>query len=100
LERQGWKTDAPNEKRASHTVLMLRERFRELQRDPAVAKKPQEFVSLLREGDEKLARLENLLNAPGAARSADIAARWKDVQKNCAACHARFRDVPQDPVAR
>jgi len=94
-ERQTWKSAAADEKPPRHAVLLLREQYRELLRDPAVAAKPPDFKSLLTEGEAKLGELEARLSSSTSHNGPAPSDLWKNVQRNCAACHARFRDVPQ-----
>jgi protein tyrosine phosphatase (PTP) superfamily phosphohydrolase (DUF442 family) len=92
-EKEGWKTK-PGDRPAQHSVVLLREHYRELLRDPEVKKKPMEFLRLLEAGESKLAGLEDTLADQKAQKTAEATNQWKDVQKNCRACHAKFRDVP------
>jgi protein tyrosine phosphatase (PTP) superfamily phosphohydrolase (DUF442 family) len=92
-EKEGWKTK-PGDRPARHSVVLLREHHRELLRDPEVKKKPMELLRLLEAGESKLARLEDTLADQKAQKTAAATNQWKDVQKNCKACHTKFRDVP------
>jgi hypothetical protein len=98
-EREHWKTDAPKGGPPQDAVVLLHEQFRELLRDPAVSRKPPEFARLLRGVESNLGLLEETLSQPAGLSAFKASWQWKNVQANCAACHARFRDVPQNRVA-
>jgi len=93
-DKDHWRTKS-GDRPARNSVVLLREHYRELVRDPEVNKRPLEFLRLLQAGESKLAGLEDTLADQKAKDIAKATSQWKDVQKNCKACHAKFRDVPR-----
>lgn len=92
-EKNDWKPAKASDKPIRHDVLLLREHFHELQRNPEVKKKPPEFVKSLQNGEMRLVELEEALSEKAPA-TAKVETLWKDVQRNCTTCHGKFRDVP------
>lgn len=82
----------------AHEALLLREHFTELMRTEAAQSESEGFQKLLAEGETAAQSLEDAVRAwqenetPEAAASAKLA--LETVNKNCAACHKTYRDVP------
>jgi protein tyrosine phosphatase (PTP) superfamily phosphohydrolase (DUF442 family) len=88
----------------AHEALLLREHYTELLRTDDLKGRDAEFQKLMRDGEEAAISLENLLirikerSYPAGKvdlhKPADAA--LAAINKNCAVCHAKFRDVPLD----
>ncbi len=63
---------------------------RGLQDDPDVAKRPEEFTTLLRESVVRTQEFETGLRAKDP--SDELSSRLSAVGASCKACHARYRD--------
>jgi protein tyrosine phosphatase (PTP) superfamily phosphohydrolase (DUF442 family) len=98
IKKAGWKVpkDHPDLD-PPHEALQLVEHFTELARQPAVAKRPDEFRGWLGEAEGAARDLEKALRALGKEMSAAAAAEqaFERSRALCARCHARYRDVPQ-----
>jgi hypothetical protein len=76
----------------AHEALLLREHFTEILRLEIVAKEPQEYRQLLRDGQESARQLEDGLRSGLPAETlSKILAGLND---GCTACHQKYRDVP------
>src|SRR5262249_16238759 len=79
----------------AHEALQLLEQFRELRRQPATAKRPDDFQKWLREGESAAGALESLLREAKSRKKLDPAALDKAfaaIGASCAACHTKYRD--------
>jgi hypothetical protein len=87
-----------------HEALLLREHYTELLRTDDLNRRDPEFQRFMREGEEAaialeaaLAKINERRHPAGKLdvhRPADAA--LAAINKNCAVCHAKFRDVPLD----
>ena len=78
----------------AHEVLLLREQFMELLRTEEVAQSPDPVQSMFQASEKASLILEESLRAnPQDLERANKA--YGTVRNNCAACHARFRDVEE-----
>ena len=78
----------------AHEVLLLREQFTELLRTEEVAQSPDPVQSMFQASEKASLILEESLRAnPQDLERANKA--YGTVRNNCAACHARFRDVEE-----
>jgi hypothetical protein len=88
----------------AHEALLLREHYTELVRNDDLKRQPAEFQELMRDGEEAANVLELALSKIKergyAAAKVDFHKPADDalvlINKNCAVCHAKFRDVPLD----
>lgn len=82
----------------AHEALLLREHFTELMRTDAARSESAGFQKLLAEGETAAQSLEDAVRAWQASATPEAAASAKaaleSVNKNCAACHKTYRDVP------
>jgi protein tyrosine phosphatase (PTP) superfamily phosphohydrolase (DUF442 family) len=88
----------------AHEALLLREHYTELLRTDDLKRREAEFQKSMREGEEAAIALEHALvrikerqypaGHPDLHKPADAALAV--INKNCAVCHAKFRDVPLD----
>jgi hypothetical protein len=81
----------------AHEALLLREHFTELLRTPEVAREPERYREMMRESEKAGVQLEEALRAtPADKRGASQAIKdsFATINKNCAACHKEYRDVP------
>jgi protein tyrosine phosphatase (PTP) superfamily phosphohydrolase (DUF442 family) len=93
----GWKTprDHPDLD-PPHEALLLAEQFREVARLAETEKRPAGYRMWLVEGDKALTELEGLLRrAP--MDSVAVEAAYRQAGNSCSKCHAKYRDVPQQP---
>jgi cytochrome c' len=92
-QRGGWRAPSdPPDRMPAHEALQLRELFHELPRNGAVAARPADFKGWMHAAESGTAAMEVALRG-GDQRRADIA--LGQVAAACAACHARYRNVPQ-----
>ncbi len=75
-----------------HEALLLREQFTELARTKEARQQPAEFLRMLSQSERAARELESSLRAP--LNQTRATASLELVSKNCAACHARYRDTP------
>jgi protein tyrosine phosphatase (PTP) superfamily phosphohydrolase (DUF442 family) len=83
-----------------HEALQLLEGFREINRLPAIRKRPRAFQDGLADAEKAAQELENIFRAGKGNHAVDKRAAdkaFESVRKNCAECHAKYRDVPQQP---
>jgi len=78
-----------------HEALQLVEHFKELQRSPKTADRPQGFRERLADAVEKAQTFEDALRAPKPNATAAEAA-YKAVDAACIKCHAAYRDVAKN----
>jgi cytochrome c556 len=81
----------------AHEALLLREHFTELLRTPEVTKSSPRYRQLFEESEKDGLALEEALRkvpADQRAESAAIRDSFERINKNCAACHKEFRDIP------
>jgi protein tyrosine phosphatase (PTP) superfamily phosphohydrolase (DUF442 family) len=87
----GWKTPADHpDVDPPHEALQLAEHLREAGRLEEVQKRPADFRALLADAEGKATTLEAALR-----KRDDAEPSFRAAEKTCAACHARYRDVPQ-----
>jgi hypothetical protein len=92
-QQGGWRAPShPTDRIPAHEALQLRELFHELQRTGAVAARPADFKGWMHAAESGTAAMEMALRR-GDARRANLA--LSQVAAACAACHARYRNVPQ-----
>jgi protein tyrosine phosphatase (PTP) superfamily phosphohydrolase (DUF442 family) len=93
----GWKTppDHPNVY-PPHEALQLVEQFREAARLPDVKERSDDFRRRLADAETAAAALEQVLRHKAVDASAAEEA-FRNGSAACAACHAKYRDVPQGP---
>jgi protein tyrosine phosphatase (PTP) superfamily phosphohydrolase (DUF442 family) len=80
------------EAKPAYDALQLRELYTELNRTPGLKQRPAEFRKRLAREEEAARALEAALRAGDTARAN---ASLGLLAAGCAACHARYRDVPQ-----
>jgi protein tyrosine phosphatase (PTP) superfamily phosphohydrolase (DUF442 family) len=91
----GWKSPAGHpDVDPPHEALQLVEQFREATRLAEVKKRPEEFRHRLADAGAAAAALEDVLRQEAVDVSAADEA-FSKAEAACAACHARYRDVPQ-----
>ena len=86
----------------AHEALLLREHYTELLRTDEVKRRPAEFQAHLRQGEHAAESLEQALDLLGERKYPADEPRLHQtankalaaINRNCAACHAQFRDVP------
>lgn len=79
-----------------HEALQLVEGYRELQRLPEIARRPDEFRKFLNEGHEAAVELEQVLRGVNDKKEFDKEAAEKIFRRagaSCTQCHAKYRDV-------
>jgi hypothetical protein len=92
-QRQGWRSPREHpDILPPHEALQLRELFHELQRTDDHQRRPADYQGWMRGLETRTAALETALRA-GDRNGADAA--LDRVTAACAACHARYRNVPQ-----
>ncbi len=75
----------------AHEVLQVRELFRELARDQAVQKRPEDFRVLLSEAEQSAADLETTVRSRDQAGADAARTRLDDT---CKRCHQAYRNSP------
>jgi hypothetical protein len=83
-----------------HEALQLVEQYREAARLPRVQERPQDFRAWLTDAEGAGGDLEAALRRGGEKGSVDAPAAeqaFRRVEAACARCHAKYRDVPQQP---
>jgi hypothetical protein len=88
----------------AHEALLLREHYTEMLRTDDLKGRPAEFQRQMRDGETAAKSLEDALvrikDRQHPAEKTDLHktadAALATVNKNCAACHEKFRDVPLD----
>ncbi|MEX2139484.1 MAG: hypothetical protein WD894_09495 [Pirellulales bacterium] len=86
----------------AHEALLLREHYTELLRTDELKRRPAEFQKQMRNGEQAAKSLEDTLASlkeqryPTAKLNLHTMAdgALTAINKNCAACHQKFRDVP------
>ncbi|MBI3828368.1 MAG: cytochrome c, partial [Planctomycetes bacterium] len=82
----------------AHEALKLREIHTELMRTDEFAKRPDDFRTWMKEGEQRSQQLEDALRAfskDAAAKPAPVDDAFAGLQANCTACHNVYRNVPQ-----
>jgi protein tyrosine phosphatase (PTP) superfamily phosphohydrolase (DUF442 family) len=97
----GWKTPPGHpDIDPAHEALQLVEGYQELRRLPEVAKRPGDFRTWVAEGHASAKDLEELLRVGREKKAVDADAAEKLYRRAgavCTQCHAKYRDVPQQP---
>jgi hypothetical protein len=100
IKNAGWKPPKGHpDLDPPHEALQLREGFRELARLPNVQKRPADFKRWLAEAEKAAHDLEEALREK-AKQPFSVNAAAKAYERSralCSQCHAKFRDVPQNP---
>ena len=98
IRKAEWKTPKDNsDLDPPHEALQLVEHFKELQRQPKTAARPEDFRTKLAEAEMRAETLEDALRAtkgkaPDAAAEEDA---YKKLDAACMKCHAVYRDIPK-----
>lgn len=97
----GWKTPPSHpDIEPAHEALQLVEAYQELGRLPEVAKWAADFRTWVAEGHANAKDLEELLRVAKEKKAVDAAAAdklYRRARAVCTQCHAKYRDVPQQP---
>jgi protein tyrosine phosphatase (PTP) superfamily phosphohydrolase (DUF442 family) len=101
IKAAGWKTppDHPDLD-PPHEALQLQEQYREAARLPEVQKRPEDFRRWLADAEEAATELERVLQQAKGKGTVDAPAAeqaFGRLSTACTRCHARYRDVPQQP---
>lgn len=90
VQSAGWRTPANHSDiTPSHEALMLLEQFRELERNPDTARRPDDYRARLGDSIAAIEALQRQLAKP-AADHLDEA--FKSVGQSCTGCHRQFRN--------
>ena len=99
IKKSVWKTPKSHpDLEPAHEALQLMEHYRELGRQPSVAKRPVDFKTWLTETENAASALEQALRTIAKDKSASPEHAEKAFQRSrtlCAQCHGKYRDVPQ-----
>ncbi len=101
IRKAEWKTpkDKPDLD-PPHEALQLVEHFKELQRNPKTAARPEDFRDKLAEAEARAQSLEHVLHLSkdAAVDAAAAEEAYKRVDASCLRCHVVYRDVARsDP---
>jgi protein tyrosine phosphatase (PTP) superfamily phosphohydrolase (DUF442 family) len=92
-QKEGWQVPKQHpDLLPAHEALQLRELFAELNRTPAVQKRPADFRGWMREVEENGRSLEEALRSGDVPRANTL---MEQMTAGCATCHARYRNVPK-----
>jgi protein tyrosine phosphatase (PTP) superfamily phosphohydrolase (DUF442 family) len=78
----------------AHESLLLREHFTEMLRMDSVAKEPAAYREMLKKSESAARDLEEALKDSIKPSVTKAKAALAEINRNCAACHKQFRDVP------
>src|SRR5205807_3043828 len=93
VRKAGWRPPADHpDLDPAHEALLLAEQYREAARLPLPGR-PEDLRHRLQAAEDPAAELERLLRA--GEKPPAVEAAFERVRTNCAACHAKHRDVPQ-----
>jgi hypothetical protein len=99
LRAAGWGgSDDHPDLEPAHEAAQLLELFREAGRLPAVQQRPEEFRRWLADAEQNANDLEKVLRRlPGKDVESESGQVFGKLGASCSRCHAKYRDVPQDP---
>ena len=93
IQAAGWRAPGGEPERdPAHEALQLKELFRELQRTGAMTGRPADFRGWMCAAETGSAGVEAALSAGDVDRAGTALG---EVAADCAACHTRYRNVPQ-----
>jgi protein tyrosine phosphatase (PTP) superfamily phosphohydrolase (DUF442 family) len=101
IQKAGWRSPPEHpDLDPPHEALLLREHFTELLRTEDVRTRPEDFRKLLQDSEHAAEVLEQALRDAEQGSTLPAPQRLNPVMetiaKNCASCHARYRDIPLD----
>lgn len=90
--KAGWPTGTNPADAPQHDALQLNELMRELQRPAEFSKRPADFRQWMAASEQAAHELETALAGRDRERANTALSR---IEANCAACHVKYRDIPQ-----